>query len=247
MISRNFNRFTWKQFIVLLVVLYVGLCVFNYTNAQKDGETSNISNLLEDDAPDYRGLFDRDSTPRNYLMNGDFYSQNKPRRLGIDTSYIDHVDTAILWYDKVLEEFPGTQEANEALRAKIRTLIGWEEGYGKDKKSFGLASRIKGKYFILIESTFQELEIGFPDDEYLEAFAYQIAQRYLYHVLVYKKDNYKDNCEQWLHKTISLADGQDTFYSHLAKLRLRLVETKKPKPNEKTKREAKPKHEALTR
>ena len=114
-------------------------------------------------------------------------------------------------------------------------------------QSFGLASRIKGKYFFIIESTFEELEIGFPDDEYLEAFAYQIAQRYLYHVLVYKKDNYKDNCEQWLHKTISLADGQDTFYSHLAKLRLRLVETKKPKPNEKPKREAKPKHEALTR
>ncbi len=38
MISRNFNVFTLKQFIVLLVVLYVGLCVFNYTNAQKSEE-----------------------------------------------------------------------------------------------------------------------------------------------------------------------------------------------------------------
>ena len=65
MISRNFNVFTWKQFIVLLVVLYVGLCVFNYTNAQKSEETSNISNLLEEDAPDYRGLFDyRFNTPK---------------------------------------------------------------------------------------------------------------------------------------------------------------------------------------
>ena len=241
MISRNFNRFTWKQFIVLLVVIYVGLCVFNYTNAQKGEETAAIRNVLEDDAPDYRGLFDRDSTPRNYLMNGDFYSQNKPRRLGIDTSYIDHVDTAIWWYDKVLEEFPGTQEANEALRAKIRTLIGWEEGYGKDKKYFGLASRIKGRYFLVVEKTFHDLEKWFPDDEYLEAFAFQIAQRYLFHVIVYKKDNYKDNCEQWLHKTIKLADGKDTFYSHLANLRLRLVETEEPK------RDIKLKHEALTR
>ena len=232
-----FNGFTWKQFIVLLVVLYVGLCVFNYTSAQKNEETSNISNLLDDDALDYRGLFDRDSTPRNYLMNGNFYSQDKPRRLGIDLSYIDKVDTAIWWYDKVLDEYPGTQEANEALRGKIRTLLGWEEGFGKEKKNLGLLSRIKGKYFPIIESTFRELEIGYPDDEYLEAFAYQIAQRYLYHVLVYKKDSYKDNCEQWLHKTIKLADGKDTFYSHLAKLRLRLVETEKPKP----------KHEALTR
>ena len=78
----------------------------------------------------------------------------------------------------------------------VQTLLGWEEGYGKDKKYFGLASRIKGRDFPIIESTFQELEIGFPEDEYLEAFAFQIAQRYLYHVLAYKKDNYKDNCEQ---------------------------------------------------
>lgn len=181
---QNYSGFTWKQFIVLLAVLYVGLCVLNYTNAQKSEETSNSSNLLEDDTPDYKGLFDRGSTPRNYLENGDFYSQGKPRRLGIDLSYIDEVETAIWWYDKVIKEFPGTQEANEALRAKIRTLIGWTDGYGSDKEYFGLRDRSNDKYFPIVEKTFSELETSFPNDQYLEALAYQIAQRYLFHVIL---------------------------------------------------------------
>ena len=206
----------------------VGYAFLIIPTPKKNGETSNTISLLEDENPDYRGLFDKGSTPRNYLMNGDFYSQDKPLRLGIDTSYIDKVDTAIWWYDKVLSEFPGTKEANEALRAKIRTLIGWENGYGEDKKYYGLhAYHDHGKidgYFSLIGTTFLELETGFPDDEYLEAFAFQIAQRYLYYLLVFDYSQYKDDCKEWLEKTIELAKGEDTFYSHLAKLRLRLVQ-----------------------
>jgi len=215
-------QFTWKHAVILLIVLYIGTCVFNFTNAQK---SSNTTTLLEDEQPDYRGLFDREETPRNYLMNGNFYSEGKPRRLGIDLSYIDKVDTAIWWYDKVLDEFPRTKEANEALREKIRTLIGWTDGYGNDKEEFGLHDRNKGrKYFPLVESTFLELETSYPDDEYLEALAFQIAQQYLFHVLVYRNEGYKDDCKKWLEKTIALAGGKDTFYSHLSKLRLRLVQ-----------------------
>ena len=215
-------RFTWKHVVVLSIVLYAGICIFNFTNAQK---SSNTTTLLEDENPDYRGLFDKGETPRNYLKNGNFYSQDKPRRLGIDSSYIDKVDTAIWWYDKVLEEFPGTEEANEALRQKIRTLIGWTDGYGDDKEEFGLDNRNKsGKYFPLVEATFLELETDYPDDEYLEAFAFQIAQQYLVHVVAYRNEGYKDDCKKWLEKTIALAGGKDTFYSHLSKLRLRLVQ-----------------------
>ena len=214
-------KFTWKRVVILLIVL-VGIYVFNFTNAQK---SSNTTNLLEEKSPDYRGLFDRDATPKNYIMNGNFYSQDKPRRLGIDSSYIDKVDTAIWWYDKVLEEFPGTKEANEALREKIRTLIGWTDGYGDDREEFGLHNRRKGrKYFPLIEAAFLELEAGYPDDPYLEAFAFQIAQQYLFHVLIYSTEDYKDDCKKWLEKTIALAEGKDTFYSHLSKLRLRLFQ-----------------------
>ena len=215
-------QFTWKRVVVLFVVLYAGVCVFNFTNAQN---SSNTTTLLEDEEPDYRGLFDKGTTARNYIKNGNFYSQDKPRRLSIDSSYIDKVDTALWWYNKVLQEYPGTEEANEALREKIRTLIGWTDGYGDDREEFGLYDRGKArKYFPVIEATFLELETGYPDDEYLEAFAFQIAQRYLFHVLVYRNQDYKDDCKKWLEKTIALAEGKDTFYSHLSKLRLQLVQ-----------------------
>ena len=224
MATRILGRLTWSQVITLFVIIGIGVCVFNYTDAQKSDEKSNTNTSLEDVVPDYTGLFDSGETPRNYLKNGDFYSQDKPRKLMIDTSYIDKVETAVLWYDKVIVEFPGTEEANIALRSKIRTLIGWEDGYGDNKKRYGLHSRTRGRYFPLVESTFHELEVGFPDDPFLEALAYQIAQQYLFHVLVYRSEHYKDECKKWLEKTIELAKGKDTFYSHLAKLRLELVQ-----------------------
>ena len=221
MISRNYNGFTGKQFMVLFVVLYIGLCVFNYTNAQKDSEPSNTSSSLKENID----LFDIDSTPMNYLKNGDFYSQEKPRRLVIDTSFIDKVDTALWWYNKVINEYPGTQEANEALRLKIRTIIGWTEGYGKEKKLYGLHDRVKGiKYFPIIENAFKKLEAGYPDDQYLEALAFQIAQQYFIYVLGYRQYKYKENCIHWFEKTIELAKGKDTFYSHLARRRIKSVE-----------------------
>ena len=210
----------------LLIVLCVGFCILSYTNAQKDGESSNQSGLLEDNID----LFDMDTTPRNYLRNGDFYSREKPKRFTIDTSFISKIDAAIWWYDKVLNEFPGTQEANEALRSKIRTLIGWTEGFGKDKKAFGLhnTNNLKNK-FMLVESTFLELEVGYPDDEYLEALAFQIAQRYFYFYVVYSSQNYREGSKKWHEKTIELANGKDTFYSHLSKMRLDWVENRESK------------------
>ena len=225
MTARILGRLTKWQVITLFVVIGIGVCVFNYTDAQKSNEESNANTSLADAIPDYTGLFDKGETPRNYLSNGDFYSQGKPRRLGIDTSYIDKVDTAIWWYDKVITEFPGTEEANIALISKIRTLIGWDDGYGDDKEYYGLNDRSKGtKYFPLVESTFHELETGYPDDEYLEALAFQIAQRYLVYVLGYGRKDYSDDCKRWLEKTIELTKGKDTFYSHLAKLRLPLIQ-----------------------
>jgi len=216
----NMKKSSWQVLIVILV-LSIGVWVFNYTSAQRNDEPSNNSSLLHDN---YRGLFDKDSTPKNYLENGNFYSQEKPHTLIIDTSFINKVDTAIWWYDKVLNEFPGTEEANEALKQKIRTLIGWEEGYGRDKETYALRDRANGnRYFPLLESTFFELETGFPDDEYLEAFAFQIAQRYFIFVLGYRKYEYTEDCLRWFEKTIELAKGKDTFYSHLARNRISSV------------------------
>ena len=185
------------------------------------GDTTSSESQITDG---FEGLFDSKSSPENYIKNGNFYSSEKPRRLPIDISYVDEVDTAVWWYDKVLNEYPGTAHAQDALHQKIRTLVGWSDGYGDDKEYFGLYDRKKGaKYFPLIESSFLELETGYPDDLYLEAFAFQIAQRYLYHVFVYKKKSWRTNCIEWFEKTIELANGKDTFYSHLSKNALNLL------------------------
>ena len=210
----------------------IGFFVGNFNNMSADehvrrtvatGSLFTNENDVDSELYNYAGVFASDPIPSNYIANGNFFSQKKPRQLIVDTSFIDKVDTAIYWYDKVLNEFPGTQEANEALKAKIRTLIGWEEGYGKDKKIYGLKSRVHTGYFPLIESTFLELETGFPDDEYLEAFAFQIAQLYFIHVLGYRHYRYKESCITWFEKTIKLAKGADTFYSHLARKRIKSV------------------------
>ena len=212
--------------ILVSVAYFVGIAD-KPANAQKSNETPNADTSTEGALSGYTGLFDKDSTPKNYLSNGDFYSQDKPRRLPIDLGLIDKVQSAIWWYDKAITEYPGTQEASIALTSKIRTLIGWTEGYGKDKKAYGLhgpPSKVHNGYFALAESTFLELEVGYPDNEYLDALAFQIAQQYLFHALVNRKAVYKEDCKRWFEKTIKLAKGADTFYSHLARLRLTLVE-----------------------
>ena len=219
----DFGKLTRWLVVILFVVIGIGICVFNFTDAQKIDDKPNKNTSLADVIPDYTGVFDQEATAKNYLSNGDFYSQDKSRKLIIDTGLIDKVEASIWWYDKVIVEFPGTEEANIALRSKIRTLIGWEDGYGDKKKFYGLYSNPGARYFPLVETTFLELEIGYPDDPFLEALAYQIAQRYLFHVLIHRKPQYKDECKQWLEKTIELADGENTFYSHLAKMRLSLL------------------------
>lgn len=222
--SKFFQSQNFKQVVILFVGICIGIMFFSYSNAEKNNN-SNDQASIEDVIPDYKGLFDQGSTPRNYLDNGNFYSQDKPRRLGIDTSFIDPVDASIWWYDKVISEFPRTNEANIAFREKIKTLIGWSDGYGDDKEYFGLYDRRKDKiYFPMVEETFTLMENIYPDDDYLEALAFQIAQRYLWHVLAYGRQNYKVDCKKWLNKTIELSKGKDTFYSHIAKLRLPLVQ-----------------------
>ena len=226
--KKTVERLTFMVIGALLVsAAYLVGSTDKTANAQKSSEVPNANTSIADVTGGYTGLFDKDLTPKNYLSNGDFYSQDKPRRLPIDSGLIDKVKAAIWWYDKVITEYPGTQETNIALKSKIRTLIGWTEGYGKDKKAYGLHgphSRVHSGYFSLVESTFLELEVGYPDNEYLEALAFQIAQQYLYHALVNRRQEYKDDCKRWLEKTIKLAKGADTFYSHLARLRLTLVE-----------------------
>ena len=204
----------------LFIGIGIGVSIVSYTNAEKKSESDNTSSL-EDKLPDYTGLFDNASTADNYLSNGNFYSESKSYRLTIDTSFMDLVSSAIHWYDKVISEFPNTEQANRALKDKMRTLIGWTDGYGDNERFYGLKDRkLAAAYFPMIEKTFTKLESDYPEDQYLQAFAYQIGQAYFYHLIAYRKKEYAEPCQKWMNKTIELANGKETFYSHLATHRL---------------------------
>ena len=210
----------FRKAAVSAVCIYVCLCVFNYVTAEKDSENSN-----REDIQLHGGLFESDPSPQNYIRNGNFYSKDKGRLLTVDTSFIDPVEASIYWYDKVINEFPNTPECNQALKEKMKTIVGWTDGYGDNEEFYGLRNRDMKEsveFFNMLEETFQKLENDFPNDPHLEAYAYQVAQAYFYHIIVFRRTRpvWKSNYHQWLRKTIELADGEDTFYSHLAKMRL---------------------------
>ena len=209
-------QFNWKHVVILLFVLSATLCVFVFSRAENNTETPKSEDILS-----HGGVFDSDISPKNYLRNGNFYSEDKGRVLTIDSSYIDPVKASIYWYDKVINEFPNTPECNQALKEKIKTIVGWSDGYGDNERRYGLKKRLGAEqFFKTIEETFQKLETDYPDDSRLEAYAFQIAQAYFYQMIVYRKNSLKAKHEEWLRKTIELSNGKDTFYSHLARMRL---------------------------
>ena len=209
--------------IFLLIGIGIGISMVNWTNAE-DSTDSTAEYVTVEDLPEYTGVFDKAATGINYLKNGNFYSEGKSYKFGIDTSYIDRVTYAIYWYDKVISEFPNTPAANGALKDKMNTILGWTDGYGDDKKYYGLDDRKKaGIYFPLLIVTYAKLESDYPDDPHLQAFAFQVAQKYWFYLLITRNSKYAIPTEKWMNKTIELSDGKETFYSQIAKQRLREI------------------------
>lgn len=146
---------------------------------------------------------------QSYLKNGDFWS-NAIAKFNIDSSWMNNVEIAVEWYDKVLAEFPNSNAAELAYRKKLFTLLGWEEEYGA---KFGLKKDFN-KYINQIVETFEEYEANFPQSSHLQGFRYQIAQAYWL-----KRD--WTNARKWLNLIIEKAGDQSTFYAKTAKERLK--------------------------
>lgn len=152
---------------------------------------------------------------QGYLRHGDFWSRRKSSVFTIDSSWISNIEAAIKWYDKAIEEFPDTPGARRAFEEKLRTLLGWE-----DPGRYGSIHGLQGSfdtYMPTFLETFENFESMFPEASTLQAFRYQIAQAYW---------GQKDwaNTRKWLNAIIEKSDGVDTFYSDLAKRRLKKVE-----------------------
>jgi tetratricopeptide (TPR) repeat protein len=147
---------------------------------------------------------------RSYIRNGDFWFDGD-RTFTIDSSWLPSVSLAISWYDRVIQEFPGSDAAKLAFERKLFALRGWKDP-GRDGEKYGLKVDFQGWLPTMLK-TFSDFEAAFPKSTNLQAFRYQIAQAYWL-----QKD--WQNTREWLNKVLAAGVGQPSFYTEAAKARL---------------------------
>jgi len=152
---------------------------------------------------------------QSYLRNGDFWAKGKDYKFTIDASWIQTVEAAVTWYDKVIKDFPNSSASRIAYEEKMRTLIGWKE-LGRDGETYGL-KRNFARYMPQLLETFHAFEKEHPSAPSIQAFRYQIAQAYWG-----ARDWAKTR--EWLNLIIETSGENDSFYKETAKLRLQKIE-----------------------
>lgn len=153
-----------------------------------------------------------------YLRHGDFWSSRKAANFTIDSSWIETVEAATRWYDRVITEFPNTTASRIAYRSKLMTLLGWQGTGGHTE--YGIMGD-REKYMPEFLDTFDAFEAAHPEAQSLQGFRFQIAQSYW-------MAKEWDKTREWLTVVIKKAGEQsgdkDSFYSDLAKRRLEHIE-----------------------
>jgi len=120
-----------------------------------------------------------------------------------------HVEAAVKWYDKVIQEFPNSSASRTAYKGKMRTLLGWKE-YGN---SYGILHSFS-MYMPQLLETFNQFEREYPNASILQTFRYQIAQAY------WDNKNWNKS-KEWLNLIIKKAGVKDSFYKDSAMRRLK--------------------------
>lgn len=151
----------------------------------------------------------------SYIRHGDFWSRGKKSTFTIDSSWIPNVESAVKWYDKVIQEFPKTPASRLAYKYKMRTLLGWEES-GKYGSKHGIKSSFS-KYMPQLLETFSAFEKDHPNASSLQAFRYQIAQAYW-------SAKKWEKTKEWLSLIVKKSGDGDSFYKDTAQRRLKKVE-----------------------
>lgn len=152
---------------------------------------------------------------QSYLSHANFWSERKGERYMIDSSWLPHVEMAVVWYDRVIQEFPKTLASRLAHEGKIRTLLGWEERGSRGEKSGARAN--PGVYMPQVEAAFAAFEAEAPDAPSLQALRFQIAQEYWV-------SRQWDRTRKWLNAIIEKAGTAHSFYKDLAQRRLAKLE-----------------------
>lgn len=136
---------------------------------------------------------------RSYIKNGDFWAPDE-RRFAVKTDLLPNIDLGVAWYDRVIQEFPGTQAADVAMQRKIFL---WLAFFNSD-----FPRNVQG-----LLDAFSAYEAAFPQDENMQAFRFQIAQAF------WGRGDWLTTTD-WLNRIVKAAGDKNTFYSDMAKARL---------------------------
>lgn len=154
---------------------------------------------------------------QSYIQNGDFYTSEKSETTTIDTSWIPLIEASVGWYDRVIEEFPNTEEAKQAYLKKFAAYVGWR-ARGQYDQDYGIYSDFQINQALKnMENLIVEYEQMFPSDNNLQRMRFTIAQAYWN-----KKDWAKTR--EWLNVIIDNDDGINGFWKDVAEWRLKKVE-----------------------
>lgn len=154
---------------------------------------------------------------QSYIQNGDFYTSEKSETTTIDTSWIPVIEASVGWYDRVIQEFPNTEEAKQAYLKKFAAYVGWP-ARGKYDKDFGIYSNFQINQALKnMENLIVEYEQMFPSDNNLQRMRYTIAQAY------WKKKDWAKT-RDWLNVIIDNDAGINGFWKDVAEWRLKKVE-----------------------
>jgi len=178
-----------------------------------EGKLKRISDIYGDSAE--QDL--QNAIAQSYIKNGDFYTAEKSETTTIDTSWIPLIDASVAWYDRVIEEFPGTNEAKRAYLKKFAAYVGWR-GRGQYDESYGLYNDFQvTQTLVKLEELLSEFEAAFPEDGNLQRMRFTIAQGYWG-----RRDWAKT--KEWLNVIIDNDDGINGFWKDVAEWRLKKVE-----------------------
>lgn len=143
-----------------------------------------------------------------YIDNGDFWTDANRLNTTIDTYKMPRNELAFRWYDKVIHEFPGSNEAEIAYIHKLLTLI---------NQTKPITVKAFLNHITETVETYNNFETDFPNSSDLQRFQYQIAQMYC------STSGQKDleKTREWLNKILESSNGVETFYTELAKEKLK--------------------------
>lgn len=159
---------------------------------------------------------------QSYFANADAWIKStEVHSPSIDTKYLSSYGAADDWFNRVIEEFPGTSHAELAYERRIELLLGRAKSYReyliKNYRPYRPAPAdeisIPGQMVTLAASIMEDFEKSFPDSHKLQRLRYLIGQTYWI-----AED--PESARLWLGRVIHADLDENTFYRDMAFRRL---------------------------